>query len=124
MINVADIVNEETGLTFREENNNKKHNIPIGSLVEVKYEEWYGDGACAIIHARLFVVDHDRDYDGTPLYTLAKSKTQQEYYKVEIEGYVPAYFPISNSGFPEYMLTIIEMTQDVIDGVGALSWDE
>jgi hypothetical protein len=70
-INVADIV-EENGKTIRENNLEKTHDIPIGTLVEVKYDEWYGDGACEKVHARLWVIGHSRDCDGTPLYNLSK----------------------------------------------------
>jgi hypothetical protein len=31
-INVADIVNPESGKTYRQENNEKQHNIPLGTL--------------------------------------------------------------------------------------------
>jgi len=62
LINIADMKNPETGKTYREENNEKIHNIPLGTLVEV------GEGL------RLFVVQHDRDCDGTPLYSLSFDK--------------------------------------------------
>lgn len=62
LINIADLKNPETGKTYREENNEKVHNIPIGSLVEVE------NGL------RLFVVAHERDCDGTPLYALSFDK--------------------------------------------------
>ena len=58
-IHIADLVNRETGKTFREENAEKQHAIPIGALVELD------DGV------RLFVVNHGRDCDQTPLYYLS-----------------------------------------------------
>lgn len=61
-INVADIKNPESGKTYREENEAKQHNVPLGTLVEVE------DGL------RLFVVAHERDCDGTPLYALSFDK--------------------------------------------------
>lgn len=56
-----------TGRTIREANLARKHRIPIGSLVEL-------DNGC-----RLFVVKHERDCDGAPLYTLAPDKPAQLY---------------------------------------------
>lgn len=60
VINIADLVNPDTGKTYREENNARTHSFPLGSLVEVKDEG-----------TRLFVVLHNRDCDGTPLYCLS-----------------------------------------------------
>lgn len=56
------------GRTYQQINEQKKHNIPIGALVEL-------DSG-----ARLFVVNHTRDCDGTPLYYLAvdREDTKQE----------------------------------------------
>lgn len=59
-VHIADLVNPETDRTYREENAEKTHSIPIGSLVE--------DIDTGV---RLFVVYHARDCDLTPLYTLA-----------------------------------------------------
>ena len=67
LVNVADIV-EENGKTIKENNMQKQHSIAIGTLVEVNidYLEEHG--------IRLFVCSHDRDCDGTPLYTLSFDK--------------------------------------------------
>lgn len=67
LINVADLV-EENGKTFKENNLEKQHSIAIGTLVEVNidYSKEHG--------IRLFVCSHDRDSDGTPLYTLSFDK--------------------------------------------------
>lgn len=64
--NIADTVNPETGKTYREENHEKTHNIPLHSLVET------GEGL------RLWVVEHSRDCDGTPLYSLSFNKEWSE----------------------------------------------
>jgi len=66
-IHIADLVNHQTGKTFREENAEKKHAIPIGALVEVVGTD-----------ARLFVVHHGRDCDMTPLYELCADKDDIE----------------------------------------------
>lgn len=61
---VNDIV-ESNGKTVKENNLGTAHKIPIGTLVEVYWENGEYNGL------RLFVVSHDRDCDGTPLYGLS-----------------------------------------------------
>lgn len=57
---VSDVVTS-SGKTIREENLEMKHNIPLGTLVEVVYEE---------LGIRAYVVDYARDCDGTPMYRI------------------------------------------------------
>jgi hypothetical protein len=73
LINIADLKNPETGKTYREENNAKNHNIPLGTLVEVDFDDSYLESPKKGL--RLFVVGHDRDCDGTPLYSLSFDKS-------------------------------------------------
>lgn len=35
IVNVADLINPDTGNTYREDNANLTHNIPLGTLVEL-----------------------------------------------------------------------------------------
>ena len=60
MINIADTKDpdDQHGRTYREVNAEKKHRIKIGELVELESGE------------RLFVKQHTRDCDQTPLYSL------------------------------------------------------
>jgi hypothetical protein len=141
-INVADIV-EENGKTIRQNNQEKTHDIPIGTLVEVKYDKWHSKGACVKTHARLWVWSHDRDCDGTPLYSLSPNSHDL------FEGakiILPSGFwgdgskwavetSIKNSiaknilnnvenGFSREQLTPIEVTKEVEDGVGSLRWED
>lgn len=59
-INIADIEHpKHHGKSYRQVNEEKRHAIPIGSLVELS------------TGARLFVVYHARDCDQAPLYSLA-----------------------------------------------------
>jgi len=51
----------------------QKHNIPINTLVEVKYNERFKGGTEMVVHARLFVIGHEQDLDGPPMYVLSKS---------------------------------------------------
>jgi len=133
LINVADIV-EENGKTIRENNLEKVHEIPLGTLVEVKFDEWYGDGVCEKIHARLYVVRHTRDCDGTPLYCLSPYKEPLFVQgSLKFRGsdgwWLREETVLDNAnnvitGIGEECLKVIEVTQDIINGVGALCWNE
>jgi hypothetical protein len=76
--NIADMVNPESGKTWREENAARPHKIPLGALVEVRRDP--EDGEQADSGLRLFVVEHSRDCDQTPLYLLS-FKTVDQYQK-------------------------------------------
>lgn len=57
-----------------------KHKIPIGTLVEVQYNQWLGKGACMAVLARLYVVEHckmDADCDD-PLYILGSAPLEDQ----------------------------------------------
>lgn len=111
MIMIHDLVNPETGLTYKQENLKKQHAIPIGTLVEVKWDAYYGEGACMKYHGRLWVVRHDRDCDGTPLYSLSRWN-------------VPGGHGDLHTGMSEERLTPVEMTSRVTEGWDVLSWDD
>lgn len=70
IVNFADIV-EKNGKTIKQNNLEKKHNIPIGALVEFDYKKWFSGGAEIIGKARMYIFSHPRDSDGTPLYNLS-----------------------------------------------------
>ena len=74
---IADIV-EHNGKTVRQNNLETSHNIPLKALVEISYEgsedESEESQTCGL---RLFVVEHSRDFDGTPLYSLSTNKKAQ-----------------------------------------------
>lgn len=67
IVNFADI-REKNGKTIRENNLELTHKIPLGTLVEINHEDSKYHGL------RVFVVRHDRDCDGTPLYALSFDK--------------------------------------------------
>lgn len=134
----SDIV-EENGKTIRENNMKIKHNIPIGTLVEVKYNEWGSGGSCAKIHARLWVISHNRDCDGTPLYALCQTPIQNAdtsdnfilYKKGEKNKKdiilknnisVNVIYNVQN-GFAEDQLTVIPVTIDIESGQDCLEWE-
>ena len=112
-IMIHDLVNPKTGKTWKEENLEKRHNIPIGALVEVKWDAWFGDGACWIVHARLWVVGHRRDCDGTPLYSVSQWND-------------PAFGMTHDThhGFGEESLTPIELTDAVRQGYDCLELED
>lgn len=64
---------EANGKTIKENNLAQGHAIPLGALVEVNldYSEEHG--------IRMYVCEHSRDCDGTPLYTLWPSKAIGDY---------------------------------------------
>ena len=97
VMNIADIVNPDTGKTYRQENSEKIHSIPIGSLVEII--PWSDD--CWYTGMRLYVVNHTRDCDGTPMYSLGSK---------EKIGYKTNIYDNVFGGFGEESLKTIEPT--------------
>ncbi len=67
-LNVADMTDphDAQGRTYRQINSERKHAIQIGTLVELE------NGV------RLFVVQHTRDCDQEPLYTLGPDPEETE----------------------------------------------
>ena len=57
LINVADLTNPESGLTYRQENNNKVHAYIIGQPVKIEGGKW------------VRITKLARDCDGSPLYS-------------------------------------------------------
>lgn len=108
---IHDLV-EENGLTIRENNLAIQHQIPIGTLVEVKWSTWFGDGACWKVHGRLWVVAHRRDCDGTPLYSISRWND-------------PGFAMPSRAfhGFGEDQLMPITLTREVHEGYDIIEWE-
>lgn len=128
VFNVADMV-EDNGQTIRQNNLAKTHKIALGTLVEVKYDTWFGNGACEKVHARLFVVKHNRDCDGTPLYSLCQRPDPENYFNFlsEISGLSPKQIEFItkgfiHSGYAEESLTVIPVTEDIKQGKEPLAW--
>lgn len=69
-INVANVV-EANGRTVRENNQAVEHKLPIGALVEITTDCPIGEFGSIYKGVRLFVVSHERDCDGSPLYSLS-----------------------------------------------------
>ena len=103
---------EENGETVEQNNMKIPHNIPIDTLVETEYVDQFDDDAYAEVKCRAYVFEHERDFDGTPMYTLAQRK------KSTIDWNLRNKFPeviarmivdqILVTGIPEGMLTVIK----------------
>ena len=67
---VPDLVDRDdpAGRTYRQINLAKTHAIPVGTLVEILDDD---EGNEPMAGVRLFVVNHGRDCDGTPLYYMS-----------------------------------------------------
>lgn len=104
IMNVADLVNPETGKTWREENMELAHKIPLWTLVEINNVNSNDHGA------RLWVVDHTRDCDGEPLYALACKEAGKTWMAAKSRGSDMAtiYSVAVNHGWGENSLKIIE----------------
>jgi len=113
LICIHDLVAANGG-TIRQNNLARQHQYSIGTLVEIKWDTWFGDGACRKIHARLWVVAHTRDCDGSPLYTLSAWRDPM----IAI-GSIDCYYSLC-----EESMTPIEITADVRDGADALAWGD
>lgn len=132
-INVADIL-EDNDKSIRQNNMEKTHNIPLRTLVEVDMETWHGDGACEVTRARLWVVSHDRDCDGTPLYSLSRVPRDKWAKDMHMVMTVPedgtwelkeditqgVYYKV-HTGFSEESLKVIPVTEDLKSGKGSLN---
>ena len=123
---------EANGKTIRENNLERQHKYALGTLVEVRYDRWHGGGACQKIRARLFVVQHNRDCDGSPLYTLGSEPVENWIVPAsEVfagSSFSPKMLLASRSyslvwGLGEDRLTPVEITPELLRGEGALRWD-
>jgi len=99
-IHIADLVNQETNKTYREENAEKAHAISIGTLVEINYEDGEENGT------RLFVVYNGRDCDMTPLYGLAADPSNTEQKQPGRAN------PKWHTGYSEDCLTVIRRPEE------------
>jgi hypothetical protein len=134
MINYADI-EEANAKTIQENNMEATHNIPVGTLCEFTYKEWFGKGACMAGTYRLYVVSHDRDCDGTPLYSLCQYPPGsgidgRVIFKYDNEPQFEVKESIAKiilnniiSGIGEDQLKPIEVNQRILDGYDALTID-
>ncbi len=127
LVIVADLVNKDTGKTYRQENNEKTHNIPLGSVVKVlsydsEKHSYYEHPQGKILN----VVEHGRDCDGTPLYylhflTISEYERSNDVMRravVEVDGMRvrgDIYRQRSYGGIPEESIKLIALPHEVIE---------
>lgn len=100
-VNIADLPcpHDPEKRTYREINAEKTHTIPIGALVEIlRWNDHPYKNGC-----RLFVVNHARDCDMTPLYYLSAN---HEDTKQRIPGLMN---PGWTGGFSDRSLMVVEL---------------
>jgi hypothetical protein len=132
-VNFKDIV-EDNGRTIEQNNLQRTHKIPLGTLVEVKGEKWGGNGYNMKFQAWLFVVGHDRDCDGTPLYKLCRRPDPEVEFEAWAEvskgsinvkqiEFLAGVFGMFYNNYSEESLKVIEITPDVLSGKVSLNWE-
>jgi hypothetical protein len=97
--------------TWKELNLQKNHKVPIGTLVEVKWDNWEGNGMYSKYHVRLRVSKHTRDCDGEPLYSISK---YTPHVLNQIKSNLRDLFQYN--GFNENQLKIITENADRLNG--------
>lgn len=86
---------------LRAENMKLEHKIPLGTLVEVSVDPRYNDKN----GIRGFVVEHTRDCDGEPLYSISLS-TLEEANRMKVYNLAIYQFMVSN-GWSEQSLSVV-----------------
>jgi len=106
ILRISDLKNIDSGLTIKEDNLLKKHNIEIGQLVEVIKDNEYPSKYDNI---RLYVIGHHRDCDGTPLYAIGLKGAEMYDNNKYFRGAKPKAFfnPEVVTGMDENSLRII-----------------
>lgn len=96
-----------SGKTWKEENAELVHTIPLGTLVEIQDPE--GD-VLQNAGARLWVVEHSRDCDMTPLYVLGTKTRREQWEEAKRSGSETArlYAMGFEGGYTEDDLKVIE----------------
>jgi len=96
---VGDLI-EKNGKTIKQNNLTIEHSIPFDTLVEVDipYSEYH--------KMRMYVVSHERDCDGTPLYGLSYKGKRRT---VMHEPYSLLHNCSIFSGFSDECLKIVEI---------------
>lgn len=95
---------ESNGKTVRENNLEKQHNIPVGSLVE-----------CVYSGLRLYVAGYGRDCDGTPLYHLTMHQDAINRQRPE------SLFPKDHAKQVEDMVVALKISKEA--AIGLIAWN-
>lgn len=108
-IMIHNLINSETGRTFKEDNLLTLHKIPVGALVEIiSSGDALADDGRTDVGVRLHVIKQGRDVDGTPLYWLGING----FSKVDESGLANRVF----GGYSEESLSVVQLpTNDDAD---------
>ena len=107
---------EENGLTVKENNQKKIHNIPIGTLVEIIYDDGCDEEENPTFGCRLFVVAHHYDCDGTPLYELSFNKNAENDRIRAEKDIKEAQRNAHRSSHDMYMFELVKMSLNLYKG--------
>ena len=115
---LSQLIIPETGKTIRETNMELKHNIPLGSVVEVELDDYYGQQENEEVFiggtAHLIVVYRGRDCDGTPLYWLGTKEPPQDF-KGGPNGLIAKLWIEQRGGYSEENLKLIKTPEQLKD---------
>ena len=105
---------EKNGKSIQQNNLNKPHNIPLGTIVHVEFNQTILQDKNVFIkgHANLFVVKHTRDCDGEPLYTLSDIPATPPDSKNPFFLNYHAFATLILNAEPEHALTPTELSAD------------
>lgn len=98
---------------------NEKHNIELGTVVQIEIDWADSDDVFIKGTAQLYVVSHNRDCDGTPLYGLATSPIAPSQGKVfgDESRLHNTFVKFYVSGYPESSLTVVTK-EELVVGTG------
>ena len=104
---------EENGFTVKQKN---IHNIPIGTLVEIIYDDRCDEEENPTFGCRLFVVAHHHDCDGTPLYDLSFNKNAENDRIRAEKDIKEAQRNAHRSSHDMYMFELVKMSLNLYKG--------
>ncbi len=104
---------EENGFTVKQKN---IHNIPIGTLVEIIYDDRCDEEENPTFGCRLFVVAHHYDCDGTPLYELSFNKNAENDRIRAEKDIKEAQRNAHRSSHDMYMFEVVKMSLNLYKG--------
>ena len=128
---------EPNGLTIRQNNLARQHKFPIGTLVHCKYDETHASGSSCRTEGNLWVIEHTRDCDGTPLYTvgmmplpdvddpfLGRFVLDLRASSVLAKMLSTKMLGVCCTHLSETGMTEVQVTPDLLRGVDAITWND
>lgn len=111
MIIFSEIV-EANGKTIRENNMERKHNIPLGTVVRATVNQADWDTPEVVrqtITGTWYVAFHGRDCDGTPLYGITGKQFKDGSFQLDMNNIWSKLFFNFHFGFTEEDLEIVSI---------------